>query len=78
MFSVVFCAKIIHSSYTDLYQFKHLPYTVSELQIFDIITSDSESRDLKMVVAKIRYEEGSYEGEVNEGKGKDDIPSHLF
>jgi hypothetical protein len=26
-----------------------------------------------MVVAKIRYEEGSYEGEVNEGKGKDDI-----
>ncbi len=35
-------------------------------------------RDLKMVVAKIRYEEGSYEGEVNEGKGKDDIPVHKF
>jgi hypothetical protein len=31
-----------------------------------------------MVVAKIRYEEGSYEGEVNEGKGKDDIPVHKF
>jgi hypothetical protein len=26
-----------------------------------------------MVLAKIRYEEGSYEGEVNEGKGMNNI-----